>query len=106
MKDPQANIKLFQNDPKCRVMIANEQAGGAGVNLTAASYSIYYSRTYSFLNRSQSESRNHRSGSEIHSKITIIDLIIKGTIEEVVFQALARKENFSDNVLERIRALR
>ncbi len=106
MKSPQDNIKKFQTDDKCRVMIANEQAGGAGVNLTAASYSVYYSRTYSFLNRSQSESRNHRSGSEIHKKITIIDLIVKGTIEETVFTALKRKEKFSDNVLEIIRGLR
>jgi len=104
--DAQVNIKKFQTDPKCRVMIANEKAGGAGVNLTAASYSIYFSRTYSFLNREQSESRNHRSGSEIHKKITIIDLIVKGTIEEVVFASLKRKEKFSDNVLEIIRALR
>lgn len=106
MKDPQANIKKFQTDPNCRGMIANEQAGGAGVNLTSASYAIYYGRTYSFLNREQSEARNHRSGSEIHKKITIIDLVTKGTLDEVVLAALKKKESFSDNVLERIRALR
>ena len=92
----------FQNDPKCRVMIANPQAGGVAINLTEASYAIYYSRGYSLGDRLQSEARCHRGGSEKHQKITLIDLAAPGTLDEDVLAALLRKENFSDNVLSRL----
>jgi SNF2 family DNA or RNA helicase len=94
----------FQNDPKCRVMIANPQAGGVAINLTAASYAIYYSRGYSLGDRLQSEARCHRGGSEIHSKITLIDLVAPGTLDEAVLAALLRKETFSESVLAQLRA--
>jgi SNF2 family DNA or RNA helicase len=105
-KDRQANIDAFQNDESCRVIIANPQAGGVGVNLTAASYGIYYSRNYSLGDRLQSEARNHRGGSEVHKKITLIDLVCKNTLDEIVLQALLKKENFADNVLDRIKSLK
>lgn len=92
----------FQNDPKCRVMIANPQAGGVAINLTEASYAIYYSRGYSLGDRLQSEARCHRGGSEKHQKITLIDLVSPGTLDEDVLAALLRKENFSDNVMSRL----
>lgn len=103
-KDRQAEIVRFQTDPKCRVMISNPQAGGVGVNLVAASYAIYYSRGYSLGDRLQSEARCHRGGSEIHEKITLIDLVAPGTLDEDVLSALLRKENFSENVLARLQS--
>lgn len=102
-KDRQAEIVRFQTDPSCRVIISNPQAGGVGVNLTAASYAIYYSRGYSLGDRLQSEARCHRGGSEIHEKITLIDLVAPNTLDEDVLAALLRKENFSDNVLDRLK---
>lgn len=101
-KDRQEEIERFNNDPKCRVMISNPQAGGVGVNLTEASYSIYYSRSYSLGDRLQSEARNHRGGSEKHEKITLIDLVAKDTLDQDVLNALARKEDFSLNILDRL----
>ena len=103
-KDRQAEIDRFQKDSTCRVMISNPQAGGVGVNLTAASYAIYYSRGYSLGDRLQSEARNHRGGSEMHEKITLIDLVAPGTLDEDVLAALLRKENFSDSILDRLKS--
>lgn len=102
-KDRQGEIDRFQLDPKCRVMLSNPQAGGTGVNLVAASYMIYFSRSYSLGDRLQSESRAHRGGSEIHEKITLIDLVVKDTLDEVVLAALLRKENFSEKVLSTLK---
>lgn len=93
----------FQTDPKCRVMIANPQAGGVAINLTEASYAIYYSRGYSLGDRLQSEARCHRGGSEKHAKITLIDLVAPNTLDEDVLSSLLRKENFSENVLSRLK---
>jgi SNF2 family DNA or RNA helicase len=103
-KNRQEEIDRFQTDETCRVMLSNPQAGGVGVNLTAASIAIYYSRSYSLGDRLQSEARCHRGGSEKYSKITIIDLVCKDTLDEDVLSALLRKENFSDNVLDRLKS--
>lgn len=101
-KDRQAEIEKFRTDPLCRVMISNPQAGGVGVNLIEASYAIYYSRSYSLGDRLQSEARNHRGGSEIHDKITLIDIVVPNTLDEEVLAALLKKEDFSNNILDRL----
>lgn len=95
----QQQIDLFQTDPTVRVMVANQQAGGVGVTLTAASYMIYYSRSFSLEADLQSEARCHRGGSEIHDKITRIDLVAPATIDEIILEALVRKENLAESIL-------
>ena len=94
------SMKQFQ-DPNSGydVIIANRKAGGIGINLTQASYSIVYSRNFSLEDELQSEGRNHRGGSQIHEKITKIDLIFDGSIEEYVLNALESKCNVADSIL-------
>lgn len=101
--DRQEQIKRFQLDSSVRVMISNPQAGGVGVNLTEASYAIYYSRSFSLGDRLQSEARNHRGGSEKYESITLIDLVAKDTLDVDLLRALEQKESFSDNVLDRLK---
>lgn len=95
----QRAIDSFQNDETIRVLIANQAAGGIGVNLTAASYMIYFSKGYSLEHDLQSEARCHRGGSEIHQKVTRIDLVTEGTIEEKVNEALASKLSMAELLL-------
>ena len=98
-KQRQRAIDDFQEKPSVRVMIANQQAGGTGVNLTAASYMVYFSKGYALEADLQSEARCHRGGSEIHESITRIDLVAPDTIDQVITEALARKENLANNIL-------
>lgn len=90
----------FNNDIKCRVIIANRRAGGIGVNLVAASYSIVYSRNFNLADELQSEARNHRGGSQIHDRIVKIDLCAPNTIDETVLEALQNKQDISDKIVE------
>lgn len=87
-----------------RVVIANRRAGGIGINLVAAKYSIVYSRNYSLGEELQSKKRNHRGGSEIHDKIIKIDLTTVGTIEDVCLQALKDKDNMSKRIIDYARS--
>lgn len=87
-----------------RVVIANRRAGGIGVNLTTAKYSIVYSRNFSLGEELQSEKRNHRGGSEMHDKVIKIDLVTPGTIEEVCVDALMSKDNMSKRVIDYARS--
>jgi SNF2 family DNA or RNA helicase len=97
--DKFAEQEKFKNDTTCRIMIANPQAAGIAINLVEASYAIYYSQNFSLEHRLQSEDRCHRIGSEIHDKITYIDLIYQKTIDEKVCFALKNKQKLSDAVL-------
>jgi len=94
------NIKEFKESDDVNVMIANQGAGGVGVNLQEASYSIYYSRNFNLEHDLQSEARNYRGGSEIHKSVTRIDLVAAGTIDEQVMKALAQKQNISSMILD------
>ena len=93
-------IDSFQNTDECRVMIANQSAGGVGVNLTAASYMIYFSKNFSLNDDLQSEARAHRGGSEIHESITRIDIVTEDTVEEEVTEALYQKKKIADLLLD------
>ena len=98
--DKQKSMIDFQEDDKVRVMIANRRAGGIGVNLTAAAYSVVYSRNFSLGEERQSEARNHRGGSEIHEKIIKIDLLAENTIDELVLAVLEGKQDLSNAIID------
>ena len=97
-------VKLFREDDSYRVCIANQKAGGVGLNLIEASYSIYYSRSYSLEDDIQSEARNYRGGSERHDKVTRIDLVCRGSVDDIVLDTLKQKQNLAEKILD-LRAL-
>lgn len=85
------------------VLIANQGAGGVGVNLVEASNAIYYSRDFSLEKDIQSEARNYRGGSEIHQKVTRYDLVAKGTIDVEVLKALREKKDVLEYLLQGVK---
>ena len=95
----QTNMEEFRKDPGVSVLIANQAAGGVGVNLVEASYAIYFSKSFRLEDDLQSEARNYRGGSEMHEKVTRIDIVSKGTIDELINEALANKQQISDKIL-------
>lgn len=82
-----------------RALIANPKAGGVGVNLTAASYSIYYTKNFSLTDDLQAEARNYRGGSERHKRITRIDIIAPDTVDEDITKALREKKGIQEFIL-------
>ncbi len=78
------------------------KAAYAGITLTAADLSIYYSCDYDNDIRSQSEDRNHRIGSEVHSSVTYVDLIATDTIDEDAAQSRELKNALADHVIDGI----
>ncbi len=92
------NMEDFQSG-KLRALIAHPKAGGIGVNLTAASYSIYYTKSYSLVDDMQSEARNHRGGSERHKSITRIDIVAPETIDETITESLREKKTIQEFIL-------
>lgn len=101
-KARQEAVDRFQSDKNVRVFLGHPGSAGIGINLVASSYAIFYSRTFSLEQDLQAEARNHRGGSEIHERITRIDLVAKGTIDEAITEKLAAKVDVSDKVLRDI----
>jgi SNF2 family DNA or RNA helicase len=96
-------ISAFNSDPGMRVLIAHPGAGGIGINLVSATYSIYYSRGPKLGDYIQSQARNYRRGSEIHDKITRINLVANETIDELIAEALQRKVDLGNSFLDYIK---
>ena len=95
------DLRGGQFDDSVGVLGAQLQAGGIGVNLTAARYCVMYSVGYSLADYQQALARVHRGGQE--RPVTYIHLIAEGTIDEQVHQALAAKKEVVDEILAYIK---
>lgn len=100
VKDKDEQAHQFRTDSDVRVLIGNPMSGGVGINLVEASCMIYYSRTFSLEADLQSEARCYRGGSEMHKKITRIDLVTPASLDELVLKSLASKQALSQSVLK------
>tara|TARA_R110002020_G_scaffold176179_2_gene368274 strand:+ start:1164 stop:2606 length:1443 start_codon:yes stop_codon:yes gene_type:complete len=97
-EERQEVITRFQDpDSSLQYLISNVQTGGYGITLSAASNVIYYSNNYDLEKRLQSEDRAHRIGQV--NKVTYIDLIAKGTVDEKIVKALRNKLDLAQEVL-------
>ena len=90
-------VNRFQNDDTCRFFVGNPSTGGFGLTLTAASYVIYYSNSYSYEVRLQSEDRAHRIGQK--KNVTYIDIVAKDSIDFHIMKALQNKLQISNKTL-------
>jgi len=92
-------VEEFTNNPAVRVFSGHPGSGGIGINLVSASYSIFYSRGFSLEYDVQAEARTHRAGSERHEKVTRIDLVAPGTIDEIISEKLRAKQRIGEEIL-------
>ena len=91
-------ITRFQDpDSTLQYLVSNVQTGGYGITLTQASNVVYYSNNYDLEKRLQSEDRAHRIGQT--NKVTYIDLVSKGTVDEKIVKALRNKLDLAQEVL-------
>lgn len=101
-KEKDTAVKEFNENDSVRVCIGHPGSGGIGVNLTSSNVTIFYSRSFSLEHDIQAEARNYRGGSEIHEKVTRIDLVAEDTIDEYIAAKLEGKQAISDSVLHEL----
>jgi SNF2 family DNA or RNA helicase len=100
-----AAVQAFQ-DGKIDHILFTYKAGGVGLNLTRADTMVRLQRSWSAVDNSQGVDRIHRIGSEVHDKVTIIDLVAAGTIEETQLERLYDKaERLEEIVRDRAKLL-
>jgi len=97
----QPMVDEFQSDDNKRFFVVNQATGAKGLTLTAATLAIYYSNTFSWEDRSQSEDRCHRMGQQY--PVTYIDLVSNLKVDTLVTSALALKKDVSGYVNDTLR---
>jgi SNF2 family DNA or RNA helicase len=95
----------FRKDNTCRIMVAHPKSAGLAINLVEASYAIYYSQGFELENRLQSEDRCHRPGSQVHDKITYIDLVYKNSVDVSILKALKSKKDIGSDILSQVKLI-
>lgn len=96
----EGRIRIFHQNPSCRIMIANPQACGEGISLhKVCHYAIYLDRNFNAAYFLQSIDRIHRLGlsKEIDTKIEI--LISEDSIDEILIDRINTKIDTMGKVL-------
>lgn len=96
--DRPAAIDAFEHG-EASVFVGQQQAGGTGITLIAASYVAYFSNTYSLRDRLQSEDRAHRIGQK--KTVVYYDFAAIDTIDEEIIQSLTIKGEVADTILDK-----
>jgi SNF2 family DNA or RNA helicase len=97
-RDRQDIIDRFQDrESDLRFFVGNPKTGGYGLTLTASHTVIYYSNSYDLETRLQSEDRAHRISQD--KKVTYIDLITEGTVDELIVKNLRGKINLATKIM-------
>jgi SNF2 family DNA or RNA helicase len=87
------------NAGKIPLLIAHPKTISKGLNLQKGGHNIcWFAQTYSLLDYLQTNKRLHRSGQE--NVVTITHLALKGTIDELVANALTEKGMTQDKLLD------
>lgn len=80
---------------EARFFVASQQAGGHGLTLTEAAYSIFYEDEFKYANRLQAEDRNHRIGQGRHP--TYSSIVCSNSIDERIQKSHAEKGSLIDD---------
>ena len=92
-KNRQEIIDLF-HEQDSGVLLINA-ACSEGYNLKGVNTMIFYSLSFSLKDRVQMMGRIHGSGRGIQGQPSkYIDLVVKGTIDEDVFNTISKKQDF------------
>jgi len=91
-------VKRFQEDELMPFFVLSLKAGGAGVNLTAASHVIHFDRWWNPAVENQATDRAFRIGQQ--RNVLVHKFICRGTIEDRIDQLIESKQQLVQDVLE------
>jgi len=95
-KDKRTNLISLFKEGSYNVLISKPQVLSLGTDLSNSRIAIFYSRSYSHIDREQALSR--LLNPEVKSAIAIIDLVGRSTVEERVLEILNKKKEISEEV--------
>jgi len=90
-------VDSFQNHEGAGIFLISLKAGGAGLNLTAASYVVLFDPWWNPAVEAQAIDRTHRIGQK--QTVFAYRLLIKDTIEEKIRRLQKHKGNIANDIL-------
>lgn len=93
-----ALVKRFQEDERTPFFVLSIKAGGAGLNLTAASHVVHFDRWWNPAVENQATDRAYRIGQ--HRNVLVHKFVCRGTIEERIDAMIRAKLKLVQDVLE------
>ena len=91
-------VKRFQEDELTPYFVLSLKAGGAGLNLTAASHVIHFDRWWNPAVENQATDRAFRIGQQ--RNVLVHKFVCRGTIEERIDRMIESKQQLVTDVLE------
>jgi superfamily II DNA or RNA helicase len=91
-------VKRFQEDELTPFFVLSLKAGGAGLNLTAASHVIHFDRWWNPAVENQATDRAFRIGQQ--RNVLVHKFVCRGTIEDRIDQLIESKQQLVKEVLE------
>ena len=93
-----ALVKCFQEDELTPFFVLSLKAGGAGLNLTAASHVIHFDRWWNPAVENQATDRAFRIGQQ--KNVLVHKFVCRGTVEDRIDQLIESKQQLVTDVLE------
>lgn len=90
------SINEFKNNDSIKYLIATESVGGVGLNFTESCINIFFSNSFSLIDRLQAQDRINRIGQE--KQCIYYDLIIPNTVESRIMKSIDRKQDFLEEI--------
>jgi hypothetical protein len=98
VKKRQEAVRKFQEDEAVPFFILSLKAGGAGLNLTAASHVVHFDRWWNPAVENQATDRAFRIGQT--KNVLVHKFVCRGTVEEKIDQMIEAKRQLSKDLLE------
>ena len=96
--DRAARLKIFAEDPNCKVFICSLLAGSLGIDLTSASVCVHLDRWWNPARENQATDRLHRIGQT--RGVQVFKLQIPGTVEDRIAGIIESKVALADALIE------
>lgn len=97
-------IESFMDRGGARILVANPQSAGTGLNLQGLCNNVlYYSNSFNAIDRWQSEDRVHRIGTV--GTVLYTDLIADGGVDRYIITNLRKKKGISDLAIGDLEAI-
>lgn len=91
-------IKNFNENKETFAFLLSTRAGGVGLNLVSANFVLFFDSDWNPQMDKQAEARAHRIGQT--KDVTVIRLVSKKTVEEIMLQRAKRKLQITQAVIE------
>jgi non-specific serine/threonine protein kinase len=91
-------VRRFQEDEAVGFFVLSLKAGGAGLNLTAASHVVHFDRWWNPAVENQATDRAFRIGQT--KNVLVHKFVCRGTVEEKIDELIESKRKLSTDMLE------